>query len=71
MNYIKLTLTVIDNIMTGVIHKPPQVMLGRWNRIKKQNSIKSFYANTDHCGDYICGNPDVLKKTYPEYFKIN
>ena len=33
--------------------------------------LKTLYANMDHCGDYICGNPQILKHTYPKYFLNN
>tara|TARA_Y100000816_G_C25872107_1_gene455177 strand:- start:366 stop:566 length:201 start_codon:yes stop_codon:yes gene_type:complete len=34
-------------------------LLGRWNLEKcdKKKEIKIFWANSDHCGDVICGNP--------------
>tara|TARA_A100001035_G_C27402019_1_gene329053 strand:+ start:84 stop:317 length:234 start_codon:yes stop_codon:yes gene_type:complete len=45
-------------------HKKPA--LGRWNLdycVNKQE-IKSNNANRDHCGDVICGSPEILKETY-------
>lgn len=43
-------------------HKP--IKLGRWDyRIsKEQEEIKSVFANSDHCGDRICGDPQHLKE---------
>lgn len=45
-------------------------MLGRWeHRVNKNHEeIKFVHANSDHCGDKICGNPkivkDILNKNY-------
>ena len=36
------------------------IMLGRWilkNDCVKKETISVFWANSDHCGDHICGNP--------------
>lgn len=38
-------------------HTPPP--LGRWNY--QNPEIKANYANLDHCGDKICGSPEILK----------
>jgi len=45
-------------------NKAPQ--LGRWalDYCNVKQEIKSNNANRDHCGDIICGNPEILKKTY-------
>ena len=39
-------------------------MLGRWNvkTNKKHEDTITFWANSDHCGDVICGNPIENKK---------
>jgi hypothetical protein len=38
--------------------------LGRWEhrQTEKQKEIKSIWANSDHCGDHICGQPEVIKE---------
>ena len=36
-----------------------QLPLGRW-ALNNEN-VKSLYANSDHCGDTICGNPSKVK----------
>lgn len=36
-----------------------QLALGRW-ALNNEN-VKSLYANSDHCGDIICGNPSKVK----------
>lgn len=38
---------------------PGQLPLGRW--ALNNESVKSLYANSDHCGDIICGNPEKVK----------
>lgn len=50
---------VIYNFLKMCITKKPDVMLGRWNLkhdCLKKETISMFYANSDHCGDKICGN---------------
>jgi hypothetical protein len=38
------------------------ICLGRWSRDNiYQESVKSIWANSDHCGDIICGSPDKVK----------
>tara|TARA_B100000989_G_C19278964_1_gene359423 strand:+ start:318 stop:506 length:189 start_codon:yes stop_codon:yes gene_type:complete len=39
------------------------IKLGRWeHRISdKKKKIKSIWSNSDHCGDYVCGNPEIVK----------
>ena len=41
-----------------------QLNLGRWEHREneKQKEIKSIWANSDNCGDYICGQPEVIKE---------
>lgn len=45
-------------------NRTPQ--LGRWalDYCTVRQEIKSNNANRDHCGDVICGNQEILKKTY-------
>ena len=67
------------NVETGVErNKHNQTSLGRWqvHHCEKKHELNSYYANTDHCGDYICGSPSILRKRYPKYhglknFKID
>jgi hypothetical protein len=42
-----------------------KLKLGRWstNDTKEIQIIKSHQANTDHCGDIICGQP-IKNKIY-------
>ena len=39
-------------------------MLGRWeHRINKNHEeIKFVQANSDHCGDKICGDPKIVNE---------
>ena len=48
----------------------PNNDLGRWklNNCNKKDDLNNYYANTDHCGDSICGSPQVLKSKYPEMY---
>ena len=34
-------------------------MLGRWNlkHCSVKENVSALYANTDHCGDSLCGSP--------------
>jgi hypothetical protein len=51
------------------MNNPTKVLLGRWN-IKentKQIDSKVFWANSDHCGDIICGNPLKNKKNFENH----
>ena len=43
---------------------PHTPILGRWKAkpTKTQEEVFAFYANSDHCGDAICGNPIENKK---------
>ena len=36
-----------------------KISLGRWARTNE--NVKSIYANSDHCGDIICGDPKKMK----------
>lgn len=42
---------------------------GRWAR--NSENVKSIYANSDHCGDVICGDPKKVKKIIQKPIKIN
>ena len=46
-----------------------KLLLGRWNvkENKKQIDTKVFWANSDHCGDIICGNPIKNKKNFENH----
>lgn len=59
---------IIKNNISYLNKKSQPRPLGRWGMCGRDD-IKSFHANTDHCGDHICGNPSMLKKNYPSYFK--
>ena len=41
-----------------------ELNLGRWEHREneKQKEIKSIWANSDHCGDHICGQPEVIRE---------
>ena len=45
--------------------------LGRWqmHHCNTKQTLNTYYANTDHCGDHICGNPEILKSKYPDYYR--
>jgi len=53
--YIKMPLKYI---------KSDQIKLGRWgkNLTEKQEEIKFILANSDNCGDKICGYPEMVNK---------
>lgn len=36
---------------------------GRWGNMhdKEKEIIKMILANSDHCGDFICGHPEEVK----------
>ena len=50
------------NFFTKTVPITPS--LGRWKAkpTKTQEEVFAFYANSDHCGDVICGNPIENKK---------
>ena len=52
---------IFENSIPNIIKKNEITPLGRW--ISGKDELKTFYANTDHCGDFICGNPKILKKS--------
>lgn len=43
---------------------PRPVVLGRWKNHSsdREKHINFVLANTDHCGDKICGKPQVTKQ---------
>lgn len=41
-------------------YKPHKTPLGRWKPYENED-LKIYYANIDHCGDRICGNPKIVK----------
>ena len=56
----KVSQVLIDLFKT----KAPAKLLGRWN-LKKctvKESVSALYANTDHCGDSLCGNPKQINE---------
>ena len=59
---------ILNNSIPMIFKKQVQVDLGRWSRCSSHHSaLKVTYTNMDHCGDYICGSPEVLKKMYPKH----
>ncbi len=48
--------------------KESKIVLGRWAR--NNDVTKSIYANSDHCGDAICGNPKKVKQLVHNQKKI-
>ncbi|MAV65053.1 MAG: hypothetical protein CMG00_07680 [Candidatus Marinimicrobia bacterium] len=48
------------NFLKGIFRKKEsKIVLGRWARTN--DVTKSIYANSDHCGDAICGDPKKVK----------
>lgn len=60
---------VLRNSIPNLMKKYDNMPLGRWGRTHED--IKTFYANMDHCGDKICGNPQEIKKAFPRTNKKN
>lgn len=57
------------NIFKNLIRKKEsKIVLGRWGRTN--DVTKSIYANSDHCGDAICGNPRKVKQLVHNQKKI-
>ena len=52
---------VFKNVLKN---KTDTIMLGRWNpkNCLVKESISVFQANSDHCGDILCGNPNKYKE---------
>ena len=57
------TNTILNNIYKSFI-STQKVNLGRWEHREndKQREIKSIWANSDNCGDRICGQPEVIRE---------
>ena len=53
---------ILENSIPKLFIKTEQP-LGRWNT-KNCNKLMNYYANTDHCGDKICGDVKLLKERY-------
>lgn len=70
MNFVRsmTAYKILSNSFEGIVSKKDPIMLGRWQQGNK-NSLKVMYTNMDHCGDHVCGNLEILKKTYPNQFK--
>lgn len=54
------------------IKNTPKMLLGRWsvkNKNKMKEDITVFWANSDHCGDAICGNPKENTKILEKNIK--
>ena len=67
MSLSKLSINYIKSLVN--MNNPTKVLLGRWN-IKentKQIDTKVFWANSDHCGDIICGYPLKNKKNFENH----
>jgi len=66
--YIKSALVYYKQSIPFMTPKVHPKMLGRWNlkTNKQQEDIVTFWANSDHCGDIICGNPLENKKLLEE-----
>lgn len=70
MNYLKniTVIKIMKNSLPYILKQHQPLPQGRWNNCGRDD-IKSFYANTDHCGDKICGCPAILKQIYPQQYK--
>ena len=55
--------TLWNTIYNRMISKE-ELNLGRWEHRQNENQkeIKSIWANSDHCGDRICGQPELIKE---------
>lgn len=55
--------TFWNTIYNRMISKE-ELNLGRWEHREdeRKKEIKSIWANSDHCGDHICGQPEVIKE---------
>lgn len=60
---------MIRNILTKIMPKKDNpIKLGRW--AYDNSRLKAHFANHDHCGDIICKNPILLKKTIENENKL-
>ena len=55
----------------GVKSHPPPMQLGRWSLKHGDGSYKKetrvvFWANSDHCGDTLCGDVEKSKELLEE-----
>ena len=52
-----------DGIYNKFVTKD-KLNLGRWEHREdeRKKEIKSIWANSDHCGDHICGQPEVIRE---------
>ena len=48
--------------ITNIMKPKTFVRLGRWEHRQsdKHKELKSIWANSDNCGDRICGTPDLI-----------
>ncbi len=67
MSVSKFSINYIKSLIN--MNNPTKVLLGRWNikENKKQIDTKVFWANSDHCGDIICGYPLKNKKNFENH----
>lgn len=58
-----MTLFATRNFIKRILTSAPQTKLGRWEHrhSDKQLEFKQKWANSDHCGDIICGKPEQIK----------
>lgn len=63
-NIIRNYTETIWNRIYKSITSTESLNLGRWEHREneKQKEIKSIWANSDHCGDHICGQPEVIRE---------
>jgi len=54
----------ILNALNALNFSSESVLLGRWEHRLNENQIKikSTWTNSDHCGDFICGSPILVKE---------
>lgn len=55
---------IIKKQILDVMISKDNLHLGRWEHRENENQkeIKSIWANSDNCGDHICGQPEVIKE---------
>ena len=58
-----MTLFTTRNFIKRLMTITPPTRLGRWEhrQTDKQLEFKQKWANSDHCGDIICGKPELIK----------
>ena len=57
--YINKKIKMITTIKNLFKRNESKIVLGRWAR--NNDVTKAIYANSDHCGDMICGDPKKIK----------